>query len=278
MIPLSLTVAFIGGMLSLLPACGPALLPAFFGYTFKEKRSLVLATIFFACGFALIFFPFSLGLNFLIRLLVYSRPVLYALVGWFLVAFGLLALFNFTLPVSARSPGFIDKPWQTFFLGIIFGLTSSTCTAPIYGAILSLNSLSQGFWQTGILLLVFLAGMIVPLLVLALLIDKYGLFKFDLFRKPLITITIGSFSRPFFLGNFIASMLFIPLGLSFVLSKGGASFLSMAESSGILLWFEKVNESLIVYNSGHLYLDFWVLGLLLVIGLALWLNVRERNL
>ncbi|MEJ0021798.1 MAG: cytochrome c biogenesis protein CcdA [Candidatus Doudnabacteria bacterium] len=273
----SLTVAFLGGVLTLLPACGPALLPAFFGFVFTEKQKLVLATVFFGLGFALVFFPFSYGFNFLVHLLIYSREVLFGIIGWLLVIFGLLSLFNFYLPLYSGGIRPVHKFWQTFFLGIIFGLTSSTCTAPIYGAILSLNSLSSGFVQVNLLLLSFMAGMIIPLLILAGLVEHYGLLNLSIFQKPVLRINVGHRIFSFFLGNLLAALVFIPLGFAFIVSKGGAPFLSFAQSTGILIKFETLNESLITYNAAHPHLDYWVLGLLLAFCLLLWLNTYRNK-
>src|SRR3989338_8707791 len=52
---LSFFVAFIGGMISVLLPCTLAILPAFFAYTFKERREITKMTFVFFIGFSLTF-------------------------------------------------------------------------------------------------------------------------------------------------------------------------------------------------------------------------------
>ncbi len=82
--------AFIGGALTLLPSCGPLLLPAFFAYSFKEKRSLISATAFFGLGFALVFIPFGFGARFIASILL-QRAAVNDVLGAILIVFALLA-------------------------------------------------------------------------------------------------------------------------------------------------------------------------------------------
>ena len=52
---LSFFVAFIGGIVSVLLPCTLAILPAFFAYTFKERKEITKMTLVFFIGFSLIF-------------------------------------------------------------------------------------------------------------------------------------------------------------------------------------------------------------------------------
>ena len=52
---LSFLVVFIGGVLSVLSPCILPTLPAFFAFTFKEKKNLTKMTFIFFLGFALVF-------------------------------------------------------------------------------------------------------------------------------------------------------------------------------------------------------------------------------
>src|SRR3989338_3810841 len=52
---LSFFVAFVGGMISVLLPCTLAILPAFFAYTFKERKEITKMTLVFFAGFSMIF-------------------------------------------------------------------------------------------------------------------------------------------------------------------------------------------------------------------------------
>lgn len=262
--PFSLSIAFLAGVLTLLPACGPALLPAFFGFTFKQKSKLVLATIFFGLGFSLLFIPFSLGLKSLVWLLVGSRPVLFTIVGWLLILFGIASLFDLHLRFYlTREHNEIKKPWQTFWLGIIFGLTSSTCIAPVYGSIISISVLPDKFFMTLSLLFSFVLGMIVPLIILALIFEHYGFLRLKFLQLRIFNIPLS---------NLISAAIFIPLGIAFILAKGGTPFSNISQAVGIIDLFQKLNEKLIALNT--LALDIWFLA---VIALACFYWLKRRH-
>ncbi|MBL8030814.1 MAG: hypothetical protein JNK33_00600, partial [Candidatus Doudnabacteria bacterium] len=104
MVQVSFFAAFIAGGLSVLPACGPALLPAFFAYSFTQPRRLVLATVLFAGSFGLVFIPFGLGVAWLANFLVTGHVVLTRAVGGVLLIFAFGSLAGWTMPrrVSTR--------------------------------------------------------------------------------------------------------------------------------------------------------------------------------
>lgn len=270
MIFISFTVAFFGGVLSLLPSCGPALLPAFFAFSFQEKNQLAKATIFFALGFSILFLPFSLGLSFVTSFLVDSKTVLDQIVGIVLIVFGLLSLFDLSLPIfysNVKKETSIAA--QTFILGVVFGLTSAACIAPIYGAIISLSFLGESLIRTFLLLLTFEAGLFFPLFFLSLLANKFQLFKLRVFTRPIVTI----FSRPIFLTNLLAAVIFIPLGLTLIRSQ--VPFLAFATKSGLVNWFLNANDSLILFAQTHQGMDIWFFTILGLIGIF-WYRVHKR--
>src|SRR3989344_9170762 len=61
----SFIIAFLAGILSILSPCILPLLPAFFSYTFKEKRNITKMTFIFFLGFSLIFVIFGVIASFL---------------------------------------------------------------------------------------------------------------------------------------------------------------------------------------------------------------------
>ncbi len=62
-------------------------------------------------------------------------------------------------------------------MGLSFGFTSSACIAPIYGAITTLGLVAQNLTQTLILLMAFEVGMFLPLIILALVFERWGFLR-----------------------------------------------------------------------------------------------------
>src|SRR3989344_2034302 len=96
---LSFFVAFIGGMISVLLPCTLAILPAFFAYTFKEKREITKMTLVFFAGFSLIFiilgvFAAAIGET-LTSIQVGSTKVFIFTAGILLIIFGLMTMLGF---------------------------------------------------------------------------------------------------------------------------------------------------------------------------------------
>ena len=58
---LSLFIAFVAGALTFLSPCVLPLLPAYFAYTFKERKNITLMTFIFFSGFALVFMGFDIA-------------------------------------------------------------------------------------------------------------------------------------------------------------------------------------------------------------------------
>ncbi|MCH8329242.1 MAG: hypothetical protein IIB81_02520, partial [Nanoarchaeota archaeon] len=57
---LSFVVAFLAGILSILTPCSLGILPAFFSYTFKEKKNITKMSFSFFLGFMPVFIAFVL--------------------------------------------------------------------------------------------------------------------------------------------------------------------------------------------------------------------------
>jgi cytochrome c-type biogenesis protein len=240
----SLIVAFLGGTLSVLPACGPTLLPAFFAYSFKEKHRLFLSTLVFALGFGLIFVPFALGVRIVADFLISSRAELFQIAGIILIVFGIFSILGKS--VSPKAPRWkFANPWlNVFLLGLTLGVTATACSAPIFGAIVTLTALPDKNLESLILSLAFLAGMVAPLLVLALLADKLNIFSWGVLQWRILKIQ--AFSRTFevHVANLIAGIAFIALGLFFAFYQQLPAE-EYAQSSGLVEWFLKANQRLL---------------------------------
>src|SRR3989338_5522639 len=123
---LSFFVAFVGGMISVLLPCTLAILPAFFAYTFKERKEITKMTLVFFAGFSMIFiilgiFAAAIGET-LTSIQVADTKILIFVAGALLIVFGIMTILG-------KGFSFIKIDKQTghdiagiFTFGILFGL------------------------------------------------------------------------------------------------------------------------------------------------------------
>lgn len=231
MIAISFLAAFLAGMVALFaPCCITFLLPAYLGSVFKEKKRILVMTLVFGLGIFIVLMPAVLGVSFVSRFLFRSHDLIYYTGGAVMVLAGVMSLFNMKLPMLsfAHSRKLGDRPdvVTVFILGIFSGLTSACC-APVLIGILSLAFLSPSFLLALTVGAFYVLGMVAPLLVAGLVVD----------RKRLLT---GTFMRrrvgPFMMGNVIAAVIFIPMGLTmlFLTMTGQLSMESMRPASNAL--------------------------------------------
>lgn len=236
----SFVAAFLAGMVALFaPCCITFLLPAYLGSVFKEKKRILVMTLVFGLGIFVVLVPAVLGVSFVSRFLFRSHDLIYYTGGAVMVLAGVMSLFNVKLPMLsfAHSRKLGDRPdvVSVFTLGIFSGLTSACC-APVLVGILSLAFLSPSFLLALAVGAFYVLGMVAPLLVAGLIVD----------RKRLLT---GTFMRrrvgSFMMGNVIAAVIFIPMGLVmiYLTMTGRLSMESMRPASNVIQnWAGRVTE------------------------------------
>ena len=192
---ISITAAFIGGMVALFaPCCITFLFPAYIGTIFKEKGKVVFYTLIFSLGLASILVPVAVGFRFIITLFDQFHTTTYLIGALIMVLVGIATLFEakLNLPFIPR----FQMPKQmtvgsTYLLGIFSGITSSCC-APVLFAAITLSSLSPTLLSSVVISLVYVLGIVFPLFFLSLIFEK--LTNANLFNlkkkvgKPLIII------------------------------------------------------------------------------------------
>lgn len=224
MIDVSLVSAFAAGALALLSPCSALLLPSFFAYAFSSRSMLVLRTAAFYLGLAATLVPLGTGASAASSLFYGHRSLLIAIAGWSIIALGVLQILgrSFAMPFAARLQARgrrdLGTSWMsTVALGSVYGL-AGFCSGPVLGAILTMAATERSPLGGGILLAVYAAGMTAPLLVLALLWDRFELGGRSWVR-----------GREFALGplrvhstSLLAGMLFVVIGIVFLRYDGTA--------------------------------------------------------
>lgn len=230
---LSLLASFIAGMVALFaPCCITFLLPAYFANIFKEKKRVVLMTFIYSLGIFTVMLPVVLGAKALSQLFFNFHDQTYIIGGLFLIFVGFSTLLGFKLPM----PRFnftkqTDDPLSTYILGIISGITSACC-APVLVGVIALSTLSPTMAQSLLVGFFYVLGMVTPLYLASLFIDKRNLLEKPIFRKPFREITIGGQTHMITVANFISFIMFVGMGLlTIFLSLSGKLAMNRSEES-----------------------------------------------
>ncbi|PYG01610.1 PEP-CTERM protein-sorting domain-containing protein [Georgenia satyanarayanai] len=179
---LSLLAAFLGGALALLSPCGALLLPAFFATTVGTRRRLLLHGGLFLLGLSATLVPLGLGASLLGSLLTAHRDLLITVAGWLIITFGVLQVLGLGFDLSRLLPGTRSvrsaahgkgSVLRSVLLGTVSGI-AGFCSGPILGAVLTMAATEPSPVLAGVLLAVYGAGMVVPLVAIAAVWSRLG--------------------------------------------------------------------------------------------------------
>ncbi|MBI2558524.1 cytochrome c biogenesis protein CcdA [Candidatus Woesearchaeota archaeon] len=221
---LSLFVAFLGGIISVLLPCTLAILPAFFAYTFKERKEITKMTLVFFAGFSFVFvilgiFAAAIGET-LASIQFADTKILIFISGALLIVFGLMTMLGkgFSFIKIDRKTG--HDIAGIFAFGILFGLGWSACLGPVLAGILLIASTFHNYLYSGALLFFYSLGLFVPLFLISILFDKYNLTQKAWLRGREFEIKL--FGKTFFMHTtkIIAGLLLISTGALFIVFNG----------------------------------------------------------
>ena len=210
----SLITAFLAGMAALFaPCCITVLLPAYLASIFKEKRKVFFMTFVFFLGIFLVFLPMGLGFGFFGRLIVSLHDWIYLLGGFFLILLGasIFLGFHFMLPFHISPKLQNQNIGSIFALGIFSGL-ATTCCAPVLAGVLALSVLPGSVFWGAMYSMIYVLGMVTPLFIIALFLDKINFTeKFLVFKKSINYKILGR-DVVINLGQFLACLMFFFMG------------------------------------------------------------------
>lgn len=260
----SFLVAFVAGIMTLLSPCILPLVPAFFSYTFKEKKKITLMTVIFFLGFTTMFMAMGLVATFIgvtsLSVMQEQYGLLIQIAGVFLVLFGIMSLLGKGFAgVILRKRTSNDIP-GVFLYGLLFALGWTVCIGPILAGILSMVALFHNYLTSMVLMFSYSMGMFVPLFFLSYFYDTYHLEKKQWIQGKEYTITIAGKSHTFHTTNSIAGMLFIGVGIMFIVAKGTAE-VNGWYLFGLKNYFYSIQRVLL---EGGMLVN--VLGIILILG------------
>lgn len=174
--------AFVGGILALLSPCAALLLPAFFASTVGARAQLLLHGTVFYIGMLLVLVPLGIGAGALGSLFTAYRTQIVLVAAIILIVLGIVQFLGFGFDPAKLVPGGdaartrtaqAGGMTKTFLLGATSGV-AGMCAGPILGAVLTLAAARGDMVGSAIMLAVYGAGMVVPLLIVAALWHRLG--------------------------------------------------------------------------------------------------------
>jgi cytochrome c-type biogenesis protein len=188
-----LMVAFAAGLLSFLSPCVLPLIPSYVtfitGMSLDEltaedaarqriQRTVLIHGSLFVVGFTIVFVVLGASATFLGSLFAYASRWVERVGGVLLILFGIYLLGLLRLPGAGREwrMHLGDKPLGylgTVLVGITFGAGWTPCIGPVLGGILTLAATTGSVGAGVSLLLVYSAGLAVPFLLAALLLQRF---------------------------------------------------------------------------------------------------------
>lgn len=184
----TLWAAFLAGMLSFFSPCMIPLLPVYTSQMstailenkghYRSGCGISLQIFIFTIGFILVFVGLGTASGFLGKFLNINPTMILKGGGIFVILMGLnlLGLFKINLPTRQKITrrNVSKKNYITsFFLGISLALVWTPCVSPILVSILTVAATTNSSIAGSVLLTSYSLGMVIPLLALCLMFDRF---------------------------------------------------------------------------------------------------------
>lgn len=213
--------AFLGGTLTLLAPCSVMLLPAFFAYAFASRTTLLMRTGLFWLGLVTTLVPLGAAAGSLGAVLRSHSGTLTVVVAVVVMTLGLLQALEVEVP-RPHLPGFLmhgdardsASPLSIYLLGAVYGLAGVGCAGPILGAVLAMAGMGGSPFGAAALMVLYAAGMALPLALAALVWEGLDLSS----RAWLRPRTVHVLGRRTTWTSLLSGTLFVALGVVLLMS------------------------------------------------------------
>ena len=199
---ITLSIAFIAGLISFLSPCVLPLIPGYISYIsgtslnklYKKKRNLIfIKTVFFTLGFSFIFIALGSSAS-LIGKFFLTNSIIFRIVAGLIIIFfslqliGIINLKFLNKDMRIFTDKYSDNLAFPFLVGAAFGFGWTPCIGPILGSILTLAAIEENVSESLLLLSFYSLGLAIPFIISGILIDKF-LFFSKSFRKYISVVT-----------------------------------------------------------------------------------------
>lgn len=265
----ALLVAFLGGVVALLaPCCISVMLPAFLATGFRHRGGVVPATLVFGAGVATVILPIGLGATALSRLFIEQHTWVFSVGGVLMAAGGVAVLVGWkpNLPMPGARTVRQGSYGSAYSLGAFSGIASACC-APVLVGVAVLAGASASFPAALAIGVAYVAGMVTPLAVTAVLWDRHRQRAARLFTDRTIRLRLGPWVHPLALGTAISGFLLVGMGaLAVVLAFADTGMSSSGWQYEVSAWLQHVAS---IVGGALSWLPGWALGPVLLLGFGL---------
>ena len=252
-------MTFLEGLLSFLSPCVLPLLPVYVIYFAGDDERggwrCVIKAAAFSLGFSLVFILLGVFAGTLGAALSAHRLVVDCVCGVMIVLFGLSFLGVVRLPfkgVKAMKP--VRGTGAAFVLGMVFSVGLTPCVGAFLGAALMTAASEGGAAKGALLLAEYSAGLAIPFVISAWLIDRLKEF-FGFFKRNAGKVSVISGALLILLGLWTAGKNFLPASES---ERGSAQEEKVATEEPLEMVVTDANyEELVLKSKVPVVLDFW---------------------
>ncbi len=180
-------ITFLEGIISFVSPCMLPMLPIYVSYfagNSGDKKPVLKRSICFVLGFTLVFSAMGLFAGTLGAFFTKYQTAVNIVTGAIVIVFGLGYLEIINLPFF-KGMSTVKKPesaFSAFIFGIIYSVSLTPCVGAFLGSALMLASSSETALEGFILLLLYSAGLGVPFVVSAVLLNELSA-AFDFIKK-----------------------------------------------------------------------------------------------
>ncbi len=275
----ALITAFLAGVAALFaPCCIGVLLPSYLATVFKTKTKIFLMTFVYYLGLLTVFLPLGLGLSFLGSFFTDNHVIIFGIGGLFMVVLGIFLLLgkSYMLPMHVKPELKKFDFGSLYVLGIFSGIATSCC-APVLAGVLALSFLPGSEFLGVIYALAFVTGIVTPLFISALLIDKTRVTeKLKSFKRK-ITYSLFGKKITLNLSHFIAGILYLIIGVFILVFETGSSDTGVSSYQLKLnLQVAKLTKSITSFTQSVPGFVWYILFIAIFIGIA-WYAYRQMN-
>jgi cytochrome c-type biogenesis protein len=209
----SLAAAFAAGMVAFFaPCCAGVMMPAYLAAIGGGRRLRVARlTAVYVAGVALVVLPITLGAAALASTVSKWHPQMFTLGGLMMIGVAVALWRGTMMPIDIPQPKLTGSTLSVFGLGVFSG-GATACCAPVLAGAIALSATS-GTIAGGLLLgIAYVAGMMAPLIPLALI---YGKAK-NKVRDPKITLRLGAHTKRIGIAKLAGVLIFTGFGVLFI--------------------------------------------------------------
>ncbi len=238
----SVAAAFAAGMVAFFaPCCAGVMMPAYLaaiggGHRFRVAR----LTAVYVVGVSLVVLPVTLGAAALSSYISERHAQMFTTGGLMMIGVAVALWRGTMLPIDVPRPKLTGSTLSVLGLGAFSGAATSCC-APVLAGAIALSATSGTIAGGLVLGVAYVAGMMVPLVPLALI---YGNAK-NRVTDPKITIRLGSHVKRIGAIRFAGVALFGGFGLLFIaLALSGNSETAPGFQRTLGVWMREVSDYL----------------------------------